>query len=176
MGSLFGQQPAPREPTALERIGPEITHLKNKTSVRDGAARRRMPWTIAVILFTLLALYIMDPFLYAWHRYEAVRTYLYLHNYDSSAAIQALVDTGIFTPDEILTMNNEHGSYQDYFSSPHEAEQTAASIVRYIKGLRDLHAGNYERLDVLGKIRYTFFVSTGLIPPTTWDVLNPSVN
>jgi hypothetical protein len=175
MGSIFSKEPVQREPTPLERIGPEITHLKNKTSVRDGANKRKMPWTIAIILFTLLGLYIMDPFLYAFHRYEAIRAYLYLHNYDNTTAAQALIDTGIFTSDEIHTMNNERGSYQDYFSSPQKAEQKAASIVRYVKGVGDLHAGRYNELGVVGKIRYTFFVSTGLMPPTTWAAINPSV-
>jgi NADH:ubiquinone oxidoreductase subunit 5 (subunit L)/multisubunit Na+/H+ antiporter MnhA subunit len=176
MGSLFGKEPPPPEPTVFERIGPEITHLKNKTSVRDGKGRRRMPWTLTVLLCALLVLYVMDPFLYAWYKYEAVRTYLYLHNYDSPAATRALIETGIFTPEEVSTMNNKQGSYQDYFSSPQEARQRAASIVSYMNGVKDLHAGRYEQLHLVGKIRYTLFVSTGLVLPTYWDFLTPSVN
>jgi len=177
MGSLFSKEPPPREPTPLERIGPEIGHLKNKTSVRTGkAARSRARWYFAAILCAMLWLYVMDPFLYAWHKYEAIQAYLYLHSYDSPGATQALIDTGILSPVEVRKMNDEHGSDPDYFSSPREAQQKAAAIVRYMKGLQDLHAGRYDQLDFVGKIRYTLFFRTGLPVPTSWSALNPSVN
>ncbi len=177
MGSLFSNEIPKREPTVLERIGPEITHLKNKTSVRTGSSvRRSAPWTLTIIVGSLFWLYLMDPFLYALHKSDAIRTYLYLHNYDSPAATQPLVATKIFSIDEIRTLDAEHGSYQDYFASPAEARQKAASIVSYLQDLQYLHEGNEEKLDFVGKFRCVLFVKTGLTPPIHWSILDPSIN
>jgi len=178
MGSLFSKEPPAREPTPLERIGPEITHLKKKTSVRTGAeeARRRGSWIIGALLCAWVWLYVMDPILYAWHKSEAVRVYLYLHSSENADATQALLDSGIFSAAEVGKLNEERGSYENYFSTPGEAQRKAAAIVLYMKGLQDLRAGRYDQLDLVGKIRYTLFVRGGVLPPSHWDFLTPSVD
>jgi hypothetical protein len=178
MESIFSKDPSSRNPTVLERIGPEISHLhKGGATAREGVRSSKVgAWIASIGLISLLALFLMDPFLYAIHKSEAIRAYLYLHNYDSTAATHSLVSTGIFSKDEIMVMNDRHGSYQSYFSSPAEAEETAATVVGFMNGLHDLHNGHYLQLDAIGKLRYLLFVRIGLNPPTTWSGLNPSVN
>ncbi len=132
-------------------------------------------WAASIALFFLLALFVMDPFLYAMHKSHAIHAYLYLHNYDSTTATKSLASSGIFTPGEITVMNTQEGSYQNYFTSPQQAEETAASVVDFMKGLHALHYGQYLQLDPIGKLRYLLFVRIGLYPPTTWSGLNPSV-
>ena len=38
-----------------------------------------------------------------------------------------------------------------------------------------LHAGKYEQLDPVGRMRYLLFIRTGIVLPTQWSFLNPSV-
>ncbi len=117
----------------------------------------------------------MDPFLYAWHKSDAIKAYLYLHNHYSDSSTQALASSGIFTKSEIRQMNEREGNYDDYFSSANEAQQKASGIVGFMAGIRDLRAGRYDLLDPIGKLRFLLFVRIGLNPPTVWSGLNPSV-
>jgi hypothetical protein len=178
MESLFEKDPAERAPlTPYEQIQAEITHLQKKTSVREQtASRNKMAITFTVLVFcTLIGLYIMDPFFYALHKTEAIRTYLYLHNYDSGSQVDALIASHIFSEDEIAALNRQQGSFQDYYASPAEAEREAKTIVSYIQGLHDLRAGQYDQLDPIGKVRFVLFIRSGLEPPTSWKFLNPTI-
>ncbi len=179
MESLFGKAPAERAPlTPHEQIASEITHLKKKTSVRHGAAARSKTAAIVTLLVicALIGLYFMDPFLYAMHKSEAIRAYLYLHNHDAGPQVDALVASRILSEDEIAALNRRQGSYLDYYSSPAEAERQAAAIVSYVQGMRALRAGRYQQLDPIGKLRFVLFIRSGLLPPTDWRALNPSVD
>ena len=177
MESIFRKDPTSRAPTVLERIGPEISHLqKGGATAREGARTSKIgAWIAALVLLSLLALFLMDPFLYSFNKSEAIRAYLYLHNYDSTAATDALVKSGMFSKAEVRVMSERHGAYQSYFSTPDQAEASAASIVAFMNGLHDLHNGHYEKLDTLGKLRYLLFVRNGLHPPSSWSMLNPTI-
>jgi len=180
MASLFSKDPTARPPLppyAIERIQKEIEHLRKRQSTRDAAGKNLAFARLAAscALCALVWLYFMDPFLYAFHKGDAIRTYLYLHNHGSEAKAQALAATRIFSNTEIDYMNHQQGSYQDYFASPQQAEQKADSIVNYMNGLNQLHTGQYDQLDPVGKLRYLLFVRTGLLPPSDWSTLNPSV-
>lgn len=180
MASIFSKDPTARPPLppyAIERIQREIDHLKKRTSVRTlgGSSLTLSRMISAIALCSIIALYFMDPFLYAYHKGDAIRTYLYLHNHGSEEKAQTLASTGIFTENEVNDLRHRQGSFQDYFSSPQQAEQTADSIMSYMSGLNSLHSGQYDRLDPIGKLRYILFVRTGLFLPSIWSGLNPSV-
>lgn len=179
MASIFNKDPATDRPLSnFDRIAPEVAHLKKSSSVRHGpgeATRRTAPYLITLLVCALLWLYGMDTVLYAWHKSEAIRVYLYLHNYGSQSKIDALLSTHMFTGDEISIMNSRQGSFQDYFPSRTAAEQKADSIVDYIHSVADLHAGKYDKLDDIGKLRDILFIRPGLFVPTQWDLLNPAV-
>jgi len=180
MASLFTKDPtarAPLPPYSFERIEREIAHLRKSGSIRSKPGENltvtRMVSFIAIC--ALLWLYFMDPFLYAYHKGDAIRTYLYLSHYGGEQKAQALVATRIFTASEIRALNHRQGSFQDYFSSPAQADQTADSIMNYMNGLYYLQMGDYDALDPIGKLRYLLFIKTGLLPPTDWSGLTPTV-
>jgi hypothetical protein len=176
MESIFRKVPTPRAPTVYDRIGPEIKHLLKGASVRDAHSRSRAgAWAASIAVAILLWLFFMDPFLYSFHKSAAMRAYVYLHNYNSASATDGLIASGMFTKDEILTLNERHGSFQSYFSSPTDAEQGAANAVAFMNGLHALHFGQYAQLDPIGKIRYLLFVRMGIYPPMVWSGLNPAV-
>jgi hypothetical protein len=180
MESLFSKDPTARPPLppySIERIAQEIEHLRKRTSARyaHGEKPTTMRLFAAIALCSLLSLYFMDPFLYAFHRGDAIKAYLYLHNYGSDEKAKALVVSHILSENEATVLNGEHGAFQDYFNSPQQAEKTAESIVAYTNGLVYLNTGQYERLDPVGKLRYLLFYRTGFLPPVQWSGLNPSV-
>jgi hypothetical protein len=121
-------------------------------------------------------LYLMDPVIHAWYKGEGIRTYLYLHNYGTGTLSTELATSGLFTPDEIQTLDRRQGSFQDYYASPQAANDQAEAIVNYTAHVRDLHAGKYQGLDPVGRMRYLLFIRTGLVLPTDWSVLDPSIN
>ncbi len=178
--SLFGKdptaQPAP-SPYARERIEREIAHLKKPASVRDPKATRRSlaAWLIVLTVGSLLWLFFMDPILHGFKRTDAIHAYLYQRNCGSDQKGLALTGTGVFTPNEIDRLNQRHGAFQELFPSPAAADQTTQAVIEYFKGVADLHAGRYEQLDLVGKIRYQLFVRFGLQPPTDWNVFDSSV-
>jgi hypothetical protein len=177
MGSIFTKKPATRPPTALDRIGPEIKHLKKGISVREGNSRSKAAaWIASIALLLLIGLFFMDPFLYSLRKSEAIRAYVYLHNYASASSTSGLVASGIFSKDEIRVMNDRRGTFQDYFSSVTEAENQAVTVVDFINGLHALRHGKYEQLDRLGKLRYLLFIRIGIDPPMAWSGINPSVD
>jgi hypothetical protein len=118
----------------------------------------------------------MDPILHAWYKGEAIRAYLYLHNYAAGPQAEELAVTQILSPEEVDTLNHRHGSFQDYYASPGAANRAAQTIINYMTALHLLHAGKYPQLDLVGKMRYFLFMRTGLIPPMAWSFLDPSVD
>jgi hypothetical protein len=181
MASIFSREPnekKPLDPFARERIEQEIGHLKKPRPVRDAREQsRRLGISVTVLaVFALLGLFFMDPVAHSWERGNAIHAYLYLHNFGREEKAQALATSGIFTTSEIDILDHRQGSFQDFFPTPAAAADTADTVVAYMKGVADLHAQRYDKLDLLGKIRYQLFVRWGLDPPTEWDVLNPSVN
>jgi hypothetical protein len=176
--SLFHKdRPEDRPPTPYELIEPEIVHLKKGYSVRYGpkAKKRMSPWLVILAFCGLAWLYLMDPIYHAWYKGEAIQTYLYLHNYGSGPMAANLLATQIFSPDEVNTLNHRQGAFQDYYSSPEAANRDAQLIIDYVNNVRLLHAGKYETLDPVGRMRYALFIYPGILLPTDWDFLDPSV-
>ncbi len=162
----------------IERIKEEIDHLKNRAAVRT-PYQRNMAYARGItvlVLGSLIWLYIMDPILYAFHKGDAIRTYLYLHNCGCDQKAIALAESGILDETEVDDLNRQHDSYQDYFSSPQRAEQEADKIIHYMNGLYYLRTGQYDLLDRVGKVRYEIFVRFGILPPQRWSFLNPTTS
>jgi hypothetical protein len=176
--SLF-HKAAPKEapPTPYELIEPEIVHLKKGYSIRHGERKPRQspPWLLLIGFLWIVWLYIMDPVIHAWYKGEAIRTYLYLHNYGAGPEVQKLVETQILNPDEIAVLNARHGSYQDYYASPQIAAHQATDITTYMNKVTLLHAGKYQQLDPIGRMRYLLFIRTRLYLPVSWSFLDPAV-
>src|SRR5271170_22968 len=144
--SLFQKNTRKEQPpTPHELIEPEIVHLKKGYSIRHGPkAKKGTPAWVVVVAFCGLAwLYLMDPFLHAWYKGEAIRTYLYLHSYGTGPQVNALVATRIFSPEEVAALNRRGGSFQDYYASPEAASRQAATIINYMTTLQLLHDGKY---------------------------------
>lgn len=179
MESLFDKDPSQGPPLSnYEKIASEISHLKKGKSVRQtpGQTTRKLaPIIFILVVLAFIGLYIMDPFLYAWHKYEAIHAYLYLHNYDSATATDALAATRILSEDEILALNQRKGSFQDYYPSAQAAEAEAATIVQFMDGLQNLQMNKYDQLDPLNKLRCFIFIRSGFATPTSWNCLNPVV-
>jgi hypothetical protein len=181
MPSIFNRDPGdPKQPSAYarDRIEAEIAHLKKRKPVRDARQTSQMlgAWVSVLLVLALFVLFFMDPVLHSIKRGDAIHAYLYLHGYGSDAKAQALAATGILTANEVDLLNHRQGAFQDLFPSPGAADAAADDVIRYMKGVENLHSGHDDRLDWLGKIRYQLFMRWGLSPPTEWDFLNPSVN
>ena len=177
--SLFHKNSPERPtPSPFDLIGPEIDHLKKGTSTRHGPKGKSntSPWLIVLALLVVGGLYVLDPVLHAWYRGEAIRTYLYLHNYSTGPLAGDLIATGIFSPDEVNVLNRRTGSFQDYYRSPDAANQQAKKILKYMNDVQLLHAGKYQTLDPIGRLRYLLFIRTELIPPTDWSFLDPTIS
>jgi hypothetical protein len=177
--SLFHKDtPENRPPNPLDLIEKEVEHLKKGSSVRHGGKRRSgtAPWLIILGALGLAWLYLMDPCYHAWYKGEAVRAYLYLHAYGSPTDTDALVESGILTAEDLDTLNHRTGSYQEYYKGPDAALKRAQAIVAYMREVQLLHAGKYEQLDPVGRMRYALFVKPGLVLPTDWAFLDPTVN
>jgi len=176
--SLFQKKPLEgSSPTPYELIEPEIVHLKKGYSIRYGhkTQGKAPPWLVILGFCGLAWLYLMDPVLHAWYKGEAIRTYLYLHNYGAGPQADTLLATQIFSPDEVNTLNHQQGSFQDYYASPDAANREAETIIKYLTDLRLLHAGKYQHLNPVGRMRYLLFIRTGIVLPPDWSFLDPSV-
>ena len=176
--SLFRKDtPEGSPPSPYELIGPEIGHLKKGASIRHGPKFKQStpPWLIIIAFCALGWLYLMDPFYHAWYKGEAIRTYLYLHNYGTGPLADNLIATQIFTPDEVQILNHRTGSFQGYYVSPEAANHEAEKIIDYMTALHRLHIGQYQQLDPVGRMRYLLFIRPGLILPTQWSILDPTV-
>jgi hypothetical protein len=123
-----------------------------------------------------LSLYFLDLPLHAYFRGEAVRNYLYLHHYGSDRKATELVDTGIFRAEELDLLDRRTGSFQGYYTNPLEASRAADTIIGYLRGVDALQRGEYDKLDPVNKVRYQLFVRFGLLPPTRWGLLDPSID
>ena len=163
---------------AHELIEKEIEHLKKRKGVRGTTetkrAKGKLLATLAVLL--LLGLYTMDVFVFSYDRGDAMRVYLYLHNYGNDAIAQHVASSGLLTPYEVKVLNRRQGSYQDYFIGTVPAERKAADLIGYMDQVHALHDGKYESLTILNKVRYVLFVKTGLIPPIRWQTLNSPID
>lgn len=179
MASIFGKDPTdpPVPAFARERIEKEIEHLKKPQSTRSSPKDSQTlgVFVSMMIGLAIFGLYAMDPFLFAWYKGDAIRAYLYLHSYDTGQKAQALAMSGIFTPDDLLVLNQRQGTFQDYYPSRQAAYDNADAIINFMKGVAKFHDGPYDALDPLGKVRYTLFCRWGLIPPTQWAILNPKI-
>jgi hypothetical protein len=160
-----------------ELIEKEIAHLKKGRSVRHAKeeARGFSRSLMVLAILAVLWVYCMDPILFAYHRGDAIRTYLYLHNYGDDRKAAALAASGYFSTIEVQQLNNRAGSFQDYFNGTEAAEKKSAALIRYMQGVHDLHNDNYAALTPLNKFRYVVFVKTGIAPPERWEFLNPSI-
>jgi hypothetical protein len=159
-------------------IEKEIEHLKKRQSVRNAQEAKR-GWSkmlITAAIFGLLWLYFMDPILFSYDRGDAIRVYLYLHNYGDDQKAQAVANTGLLTAYEVAQLNRRLGSFQDYFDGTGAAEKKADALLAYMGQVRALHQRQYESLSLVNKVRYYLFMVTGLIPPTHWDALNSSID
>jgi hypothetical protein len=165
------------DPYRRDLIEKEIAHLKKGRSVRttgDDARAFSRTLMIAIILAAVW-IYVMDPLLFAYHRGDAIRAYLYLHNYGNDRKAAELAQSGYFSEYERQVLDKRIGSFQDYFVGTEAAGKTADSLIGYLQGVRDLHNDHYATLTPLNKLRYVLFVKTGLNPPVRWEFLNPSI-
>jgi hypothetical protein len=178
MESIFHKAPVARAATVYDRIGPEISHLQKGNSVRDRAEARNKKGTLiaSIAILILLGLFFMDPFLFAMHKSNAIKAYIYLHNYGSNSSTQALAASHMFSADELQTMNNRHGSFQSLFTSPADAQAAADSAANFMNEAHHLRYGDYDTLDPIGKLRYMLFIRIGLHPPIIWQGLNPTLD
>jgi len=178
--SLFQKgDPEKAPPTPHELISKEIDHLKKGSSVRYGKKKpsNTLAWIFILLFCGLAGLYVMDPVCHAWYKGTAARVYLYLHNYGSQPEADSLVASQILSPDEVQALNGRSGSFEGYFSSPDAAKAESQKIIDYMNSARLLHAGKYEQLDPVGKVRYVLFVKTDLLNylPIKWSFLDPTV-
>ena len=179
---MSAQAQAPKPPItdayARELIEKEVDHLKKRKGVRSMEETKRAKWKIVVTAAVLAVswLYFMDPFLFSYNRGDAIRDYLYLHNYGSDAKAHALAASGLLTDYEVRQLNLRQGSFQDYFNGTVPAEKKAADLIAYMDQVHALHEGKYESLSIVNKVRYVLFVKTGIIPPIRWQVLNSSID
>lgn len=165
-------------PFSRELIEKEIEHLKKGKSVRQARESHRSRLGVAVCgaVFVLFGLWAMDPVLFSYNRGDAIHAYLYLHNYGDDHKADALAACGLLTPREAHKLSIRQGKFQDYFNGTGDAEQKAAALIQYMKGVRALHEGRYDDLTLLNKIRYILFIKTGLTPPIQWDFLDSSID
>ena len=178
--SLFRDKETPesRPPDPYDLIDKEIGHLKKGSNVRHGPnAKNRTPNLLLILGFCGIAwLYLMDPFYHAWYKGDAVKAYLYLRNFGSASDVTNLVASGILNPEDLDNLNHRSGSYQDYYSSPDAAKKNAEAVINYMTSVKLLHAGKYQQLDPVGRMRYAVFLKFGIILPTDWPFLDPTVN
>jgi hypothetical protein len=165
------------DPFDRELIAQEIAHLQKARGVRHAQEQSRgLSRTIMFgALLLLVWLYFMDPVLFAYNRGDAIHAYLYLHNYGSDTKATALAASGYFSPSEKQALDRRIGSFQDYFVGTQAAEKKADALMAYTAGVRALHGDKYEALSPVNKFRYVLFIKTGLTPPVSWEILNPSV-
>lgn len=159
-------------------IDKEIDHLKKRQGVRNAQEAKR-GWAKMLVTAAVLGvvwLYFMDVFLFSWNRGDAIRVYLYLHNYGDDQKASALANSGLLTPYEVATLNKRQGSFQDYYNGTGPAEKKAGELIAYMDQVRALHERHYDSLSPVNKIRYGLFMETGLIPPTHWSGLNSSID
>lgn len=182
MGNSLFHRETPEEnkapPDPYHLIDKEIGHLKKGSSVRHGPkARNRTPNLLIVIAFCgLLWLYLMDPVYHAWYKGDAAQAYLYLRNFGSASDVADLAACGILSPEDLDNLNHRSGNYQDYYKSPDAAKQNAQTIIRYMANVKLLHEGKYQQLDPVGRLRYAVFIKFGIIVPTQWSFLDPTIN
>ncbi len=181
MGNSLFRKESPEDkkpPTPYDLIEKEVQHLKKGSSVRHGGAskNRKMPWLVILGFIGLAWLYLMDPFYHAWYKGEAIRAYLYLHQYGSEADVAALTGAHILSLEEIDVLNHKNGAFRDYFKSADEARKRVDAIVQYQTNVQLLHEDKYQSLDPVGRMRSVLFIRWGIFLPTDWNFLDPTVS
>ena len=177
--SLF-QRKVEANPAGLtphELIEHEVAHLKKRGTARHGDKPHRSfaLGTTLFILCAVLGLYILDPIMHAWYRYDAIHAYTYLHNFGVGKEADELATSGLFRPEEIVQLDRNLETDKDDYATPQDAAKTARTILHYMASVKALHAGRYEQLDWFERFRYDIFIRAGLMPPTAWDFLDPDV-
>jgi len=178
MSSPANSQPPGQPQFDRSLIDKEIDHLKKRQGVRNAQEAKR-GWSkmlVAAAVLAVIWLYLMDVFLFSWNRGDAIRVYLYLHNYGDDQKASAVANSGLLTPYEVATLNKRQGSFQDYYNGTGPAEKRAGELIAYMDQVRALHERHYDSLSLVNKVRYGLFMETGLIPPTHWDGLNSSID
>ena len=81
--------------------------------------------------------------MHAWYKGEAVRAYIYLHNYGAGSARRTdLVKSGILTLEEADILNRRHQERFRITTRRRRPPTTnAQTIIDYMKSVRDLHDG-----------------------------------
>ena len=171
--SLRPEQPLRQAPLEFAKgVVQETEHLRKKPS-----EWRKVSWLqiiTGLIVCVLVGLFCMDPFLYAHEKSQAIPAYIYLNNDGMQSKAQALAESGMFTHDEIIEMN-QRPTPAGVFDSLEAASTAADEVLGYMSGVNNLQAGRYDSLDPIGKVRCVLFVRLGFPPPVKWDQLNPTV-
>ena len=167
----------PKQVDPYDLIHKEVGHLKKGSNVRHGPkARSRAPnWLIVIAFLGLLWLYVMDPIYHAWYKGDAAKAYVYLRNFGSASDVSSLATCGILTAENLDTLNQRSGNFHDYYTSPDAAKRNADDIVHYMNSVRLLHDGKYQQLDPVGRMRYAIFIKFGIVVPTDWTFLDPTI-
>lgn len=157
-----------------ERIENEVLHLRGHGKAWN--KRRYIAFLRTVLIWALSAailLFFAEPFIYAYKKEQAIRSYLYLKQYGSPAQVQLIESSPIFTDRDLRTLKTISGDFQSLFSTPKSAQETAAGVIAYSKTLDDVAQGNLTDANLFTRFRYNIFNQWGLVPPVQWRMLNP---
>jgi|SRR5579871_1271274 len=163
------------DPALIEK---EIAHLKKRQGTRHAGQEKRT-WSKVIVaagVLGLIGLWVMDALIFSYDRGDAIRVYLYLHNYGSDAKADAVADCGLLTDKEVKRLNAREGSFQDFYAGTRAAEARADELIATMEEVDALHHGHYDLLSPLNKLRYVLFIKTGLTPPTHWTALDSSID
>ncbi len=178
MSSIFDKQGAVAalSPNAQARLTVELADYRNRGKKNVRQVAPPSVWMLRMILLALVALYFADPFLYALHRAQAIRAYLYIHRYGDTRTLAGLGRSGLLMPTEQRALDNKRGDYRFYFQNPAEAQTAAEAACAYVQSARDLRSARVDRLNGVARLRYFLFVQFGLTPPLEWKALTPKVD
>ena len=179
MGSLFEKAPTAKPvhgAFARERIVTEVKH------VTDAASQNRQPVWVrygrfagGIVLLILMALYFLDPFVFAARKTQAIRAYLYERQHGDPKIASALLLSGYFDEIERANLQNRTGNFQSFFSSQEDCRRVGKETLRYWNMLVGMHNGNLGNVDGFNRFRYYLFASHGILPPmpVEWSTMTP---
>lgn len=166
--------------TPRELIAHEIGHLEGmgRSRWRTTPLMATCRTVSALVFFVVLALYFLDPFLYAINKSRAVDAYLYLTHFGDPEDVQSLTDCGMFTARDmhnlaIRTQTVDPSAVQNYFISTTDAKRAIRQAEDYMHEVNALQSGNLTDANRLTRIRYHLFRHFGIITPREWTALNP---
>lgn len=163
-------------------ISHEITHLRGRGQSRwrtnPFMASCRLAGTM--VFSIVLILYLLDPFLFAIQKTQAINAYLYMTRFGNPAAVQPLLDSGMFTERDqrLLAVRAQLPASEwvkDYFISTADADKVMRDTVAYMTQVQALNSGHMENATPVTKVRYYLFRQFGIIPPREWISLNPVI-